>query len=627
MSPFTYLKTVCLLGLYLGVAVPAVAQTDTDRTECGTGSLPPTERRALEAQAKLALQLKQASQQAAVNAISYVPIRPHIVRRADGTGGYSLQKMNAVMALTNSKFLASGIQFYFSGTAPSYIDNDALFATFTKSTSETALTGYLVNNAMNQVYVQSFGANSTLGGYAYYPFNALQSTLSVIKEGSTTDLGNRLVPHEVGHNFNLIHTQDYSSGFELVSGANCATAGDLVCDTPADPLDWPAYPGASSTCVSGCPSVFTCNFLESGTGATYAPSPTNIMSYYFPCTHEFTLGQNNRMVAALAVRQTHTAYSLTAVSTNVTPVSSLSVSMVNNRAVLTWTDNASNEMGYFIERSTTSATEGFLPIGGVASNATSFTDVAVPSNTLVHYRVRPSNSTGNVSAVVSFQAPICQPVFTNGCSQFLTGIGSVTLAGQALSQNSGCSPSAYGQFTAVAPLLTAGSSYTISLAPINTWNTIRYGVWADFDRNGSFGDPGERVFQSVGASTAVVSGTFTVPANLGAGRVPLRVVALSSTSTPPTNACGSYNWGEAEDYAFDVNPLCNLMISMQNSTWTNPATWSCNRVPVPLDPVTIGHTVNVPTTTPPNPINTNRGIRFAGPGKLVFGTGSTLKIN
>ena len=40
-------------------------------------------------------------------------------------------------------------------------------------------------------------------------------------------------PHEMGHVFFLYHPFETQFGIECTSGSNCATAGDLVCDTPA----------------------------------------------------------------------------------------------------------------------------------------------------------------------------------------------------------------------------------------------------------------------------------------------------------------------------------------------------------------------------------------------------------
>ncbi len=42
------------------------------------------------------------------------------------------------------------------------------------------------------------------------------------------------IAHEMGHYFGLLHTHETANGTELVNGTNCGTAGDLLCDTPAD---------------------------------------------------------------------------------------------------------------------------------------------------------------------------------------------------------------------------------------------------------------------------------------------------------------------------------------------------------------------------------------------------------
>lgn len=102
----------------------------------------------------------------------------------------------------------------------------------------------------------------------------------------------RTIAHEMGHFFNLLHTFE-GSGAELVDGTNCTTAGDLVCDTPADPF------------VDGTPQSNwvdpNCRFINSLTDATgnyYNPDLGNIMSYYECGTCGFSWGQLKRMADA-----------------------------------------------------------------------------------------------------------------------------------------------------------------------------------------------------------------------------------------------------------------------------------------------------------------------------------------
>ncbi len=383
---------------------------------CGTVDLTPEQTRALVQEGDRALRQKKTTSTNA-QPITYIPIRPHIIRRSNGTGGYDLTSLNQVMALTNSYYLLNGmgIQFYFAGSTPDYIDNDDMYNSY----NGQSVDAYDAYNAMNQYYVNRF-SNAGLGGFAYYPDNAIYSTRSfILNENNVEDMGNRLVPHELGHNFNLIHTFGQNSGngslgtgvtTELVTrgpGANCTTDGDLICDTPADPYN---MAGTVFIDANDCLHYDPNSTARDSNGDAYVPSTTNIMSYYNSCTHDFSPGQYERMQAALALRQTHTAYTLNAPATTVTAPGSLTGSVSQNTIILTWQDRAFNEMGYFIERST--APDGvYVPIGGVAPNVSTYTDDKVVLNTQYYYRIRSSNTTtGSISTVfaikfISFLTP------------------------------------------------------------------------------------------------------------------------------------------------------------------------------------------------------------------------------
>ncbi|WP_020602388.1 fibronectin type III domain-containing protein [Spirosoma spitsbergense] len=401
-----------LLGLSSSHSAQAQSLPGSTSFICGAPELTREQAISLVQAAELAFKRKKASITSgeSLPPITYVPIRPHIIRRSDGTGGYSLVSMNQVMALTNSYYLLNGmgIQFYFAGATPDYIDNDDMFNSYSNQSVDT----YDARNAMNQYYVNQF-SNPGLGGYAYYPYDAIYSTRSfILNENNIEDMGNRLVPHELGHSFNLIHTFGNNNGTqtttELVTrgnGANCTTDGDLICDTPADPA---TMAGTSFIYPNGCIEYDPNSTARDANGDAYAPFVTNIMSYYFPCTHDFTPGQHDRMQAALALRQSHTAYTLDAPPTNVSAPTNFTAGPIGYSVRLTWQDNATNETGYFVERST-SPTTGFVPIGGVAPDGVSFTDTKVTVNTQYYYRIRPSNTTtGSLSPVadVFFSQPV-----------------------------------------------------------------------------------------------------------------------------------------------------------------------------------------------------------------------------
>jgi hypothetical protein len=249
-------------------------------------------------QGKLALERKRSSG-AAFNAITYVPIRPHIFRYDDGSGGLTLANLNQIMAITNSHFLSNGygIQFYFAGTIPDYIDNSYLLNNFAYA-DESTLDGRDATNALNQYYVNRFLDNA-IGGYAKSPSNGnhLFTTRSFIATNDNDSyrvahMGHHVVPHELGHTFGLYHTFGYSNGTavtdELVTrgaGANCETSGDLICDTPADPY---GMVGANILTVNGCPQYDPSSTARDANGEAFSPMISNIMGYWYSCTQDFT---------------------------------------------------------------------------------------------------------------------------------------------------------------------------------------------------------------------------------------------------------------------------------------------------------------------------------------------------
>ncbi|MDQ3140988.1 MAG: M43 family zinc metalloprotease [Bacteroidota bacterium] len=95
--------------------------------------------------------------------------------------------------------------------------------------------------------------------------------------------------HELGHFFGLLHTFE-GNGRELANGSNCATEGDLICDTPADPF-------IEKTPLSRW--IKDCEFIHEGldpNGHYYIPHTGNIMSYY-GCDCGFTRDQYLKMAA------------------------------------------------------------------------------------------------------------------------------------------------------------------------------------------------------------------------------------------------------------------------------------------------------------------------------------------
>lgn len=595
-----------------------------DSLFCATPAPTPEQVRALEAQIKLALAVKQASGDNKAGVTTYVPIRPHIFRRSNGTGGMTLSSLNNVLAISNKFYHdnGSGIQFYFCGTSPDYIDDDALFNAFPRS-NETSVSGRDATNAMNVYFVNLFDQSGLLG-YAYFPNNSIESTRSFIRTGQLSDqyLGSYVLSHELGHNFSLYHTFQGNTDTntpELVTrgaGANCTTAGDLLCDTPADPF---GRTGATTSVINGC-EVYTGTITDPN-GERYTPQMGNIMSYYDGCNPLFTAGQFGRVQGGLATRQSATAYTLNCPPTAVAAVSNLTATAGSSGGVLlTWQDNASNEMGYFIERSAT-PTGVFVPVGGVAPNSNSFTDLTTDSFNTYSYRVRPSNSTTDgVSDIVTATsgASYCRPTFSQGCFD-QDGLDSFTVNGAVLSQGTGCSPGSYSQFTTPTTSITAGQTVGVGGRFLGTTYPEGVTIWGDLNRNGTY-ESSEQLFQTPAALTAGFSGNITIPANTTGGTLSIRVIVLYNSN--PTNPCGTYGFGEAEDYVLQISAPCTTLFTTRAGNWNDPTVWSCNRVPTATDPVEIRHVVSVPDNTTVSA----RRITYSAGGKTSLGTNGRLQL-
>ena len=84
------------------------------------------------------------------------------------------------------------------------------------------------------------------------------------------------------------------------------------------------------------------------------------------------------------------APALPAAPTNLT-ATAVSRSQIN----LAWTDNATNESGFKIERCKGSTCTNFTQIATVGANVTTYANTGLTKNTTYRYRVRAYNASGN----------------------------------------------------------------------------------------------------------------------------------------------------------------------------------------------------------------------------------------
>jgi hypothetical protein len=87
----------------------------------------------------------------------------------------------------------------------------------------------------------------------------------------------------------------------------------------------------------------------------------------------------------------------TAAVTNVAPAAPsnlVSSAKTRNQVVLTWVDNASNELNYLIERCKGATCTNFIQVASVGTNVVTYSNTGLSRNTSYNYRVRAANATG-----------------------------------------------------------------------------------------------------------------------------------------------------------------------------------------------------------------------------------------
>ena len=113
----------------------------------------------------------------------------------------------------------------------------------------------------------------------------------------------------------------------------------------------------------------------------------------------------------------------------------------------------------------------------------------------------------------------------------------------------------YTNNTAISTVLSKGASYTLKVTngSCSGYHYTAYiNAWIDFNQNNTF-DANEQVMTAGPTSGlyGVYTSNVTIPATAATGNTFMRVVIREST---PPSACGSFTYGETEDYGIVISP-------------------------------------------------------------------------
>lgn len=197
--------------------------------------------------------------------------------------------------------------------------------------------------------------------------------------------------------------------------------------------------------------------------------------------------------------------------------------------------------------------QGSSLIGSTAS--TTYTATSLSPSTTYSFTVRAKDAAGNVSAssnTVSVttsagsSVSYCSTTATNTADERIGNVKFGTI------NNTSTGTAGYENFTSVSTNVTRGSAYTISVTPVwtSTVYSEAYAVYIDYNGDGDFTDSGELAWSKTGSTTSPVTGSVTIPSTATVGATRMRV--MMQYNSVPSSSCGSYTYGQVEDYTLNI---------------------------------------------------------------------------
>jgi PKD repeat protein len=166
------------------------------------------------------------------------------------------------------------------------------------------------------------------------------------------------------------------------------------------------------------------------------------------------------------------------------------------------------------------------------------------------------NTTGCGNCV---DLPYCTNAATDAVDEWIASVQIGTWSNVSGNNNG------YGNFTegGAAPLsLQMGESYNLTLNP--AWGGTQYNkqfkVWIDLNQNGTF-EADEALYTEATANQLPATGSLSIPVSATAGstRMRIQMAYIGGTTTFP-NVCGTFVYGEVEDYCVEIlsNEICGF---------------------------------------------------------------------
>jgi len=345
----------------------------------------------------------------------------------------------------------------------------------------------------------------------------------------------------------------------LKSQAQCGTPVNLQSSysNNVSTFTWDGVPGATE---------YTFEIDWAGGGWSFGEMPTSTNSFSIAGLMQ---GGEFQWRVRANCNGTYSNYSTTAFynSPCLEPYNLSTTAITTNSAVLNWAQSSTvnnNNTGYSVSYRRLN-TGNWIQLTNIYNNPTApFLNLTgLLPGTVYEWRVRRACSYFNSNYIYSqFATLACIPAGNNTnewISQFTLGtINRLSAAETGGYKSTGLATNLVIGSTGNAGQIRAGFPGMV--------RNERFNVYIDFNRNGSFADPGEALVN--GSNATLINGTtiknfsINIPATATAGPTAMRVVMRRNNSGSVTSCITGYQ-GEAEDY------IVNLVASGNKTTGSN----------------------------------------------------------